>query len=205
MAIKQKRAFAILLFGPLLSMLLMAIPVQAVASDISFYGGRQFNDVSDQNSLAASLGIDIPGFLLPLSPNQLRTDVSYIFTTLDVPLNDFLSADPNSFLETDIGTLTLHTGPGWRLEILDRVAFVVSAQAGVTITKADSEIIGTSPPNVNIFNEVTDTNFSYQFPVALEYGFSKRIGATVRYRGLGIVNGGAGYSHFIEAGIAFRF
>lgn len=192
----------------LVSILLLTKPLVSYASDISFYGGRQSIDTEDLNTVAVSLGIDVPSFFGPISPNQVRTDVSYLFDSFEVPISGASSIPDfnNAVAEVDFGTLTIHAGPGWRYEILDRVAIFAAAQAGVAISQASTELVSVAPPSVDVANKFTDTNFSYQFPVGIEYGFSKRVAITARYRGLGITGGGASsFTRIFEGGIVIRF
>lgn len=188
-----------------LFVLIFCISPTAFASDISVFGGRLV-DGEGQNSVAVSVGFDVPGGFGLFSPSELRADLGYLFTSFDIPFDAVQDADAASILNTDIGTLTAHAGPAWRINFLNRASVFAGAQLGVAITRTDSEVIGPISQNTDFFDEFTTTNFSYQVPIGFEYSFSRRIGVTSRYRLLGITGrGNALRSHILEAGIIVKF
>ena len=195
------------LIGALGSVLGSALLVQtaAIAGDISVFGGR-LQDGDGQNSVAISVGFDVPRGLSLFTPSELRADLGYLFSSIDVPLS-FIGDDGNAetILNTDFGTVTAHAGPAWRLGLLNRVSVFAGAQLGVAFQRADSEFIGPIPPAVDIFDEITQTSFSYQLPVGFEYSFTDRIGVTSRYRLLGVTAGGGSVDHILEGGVIIKF
>ncbi len=196
--------------GFLASLFIATLPIKTFGSDLSFYGGQRLNDFTDTKAISASLGIDIPNvFFGPFSPNQIRGDASFLFADFVNPperFRSFIDANAITQFDVDVNSFALHAGPGWRFEILEKLAIVSSVQAGVIVSNSQSESLGPAPTDFDTFSNFTQTDFSYQFPVGIEYGFSKRFGLVARYRGLGIRgNGSSSFSSIVEGGIVFRF
>lgn len=185
-----------------LGVMAVLVSAQAQAGDISLFGGRTLSDGENLNSVALSAGVDIPKTFGPFSPTELRVDLGYLFTSLETPLGPDVA---DTLLNTDFGTFTAHIGPAWRLNFFDKASVFAGAQAGIAVFRADFDFVGPPPPAIDIFDEITDSNFSYQFPVGVEYSFTNRVGFTGRYRAIGVTGANNGIDHILEAGVILKF
>ncbi|MEM8772310.1 MAG: outer membrane beta-barrel protein [Pseudomonadota bacterium] len=153
----------------------------AAAGDIAAYGGQQFSEGDNFNTLAVSAGFD----LFPLSPIELRSDFTYAFRSDD--LGGFGDLDQNIYYG--------HVGPAFTFDPFIGFDVSVGAQAGVAVI--DTELNG--------FDD-TDAHFSYQFPVAVDFPIAPRFSIGARYRPLFIsIDGDQELEHVLEGGIRFKF
>lgn len=196
--------------------------------DIALYGGTTFNnrdtlfgESTRQNSVSISAGVRLPALLGDYA--TLRGDVSYLFGEYRA---HYIALDPSNpgaidYYEPNVdrSAVMFHVGPVWDTgKLLGRFTLSAGAQVGLANVRTDFPEAtlygpvysfggGSSPGYVayTVGGESSSTDFSYQFPVGVDFAISDRLSIGGRYRAVHVANGAKEFEHIAEGGIRFKF
>jgi len=197
--------------------------------DIALYGGTTFNnddvpvdESTRKNSVSISAGVRLPALLGDHA--KLRGDISYIFGDYSVDLTTYDPAGSGqaTFVpaEFNVDRFMFHVGPVWDTgKLLGRFTLSAGAQVGLAHSRLETTELtlyfptyapGDPTPTgyygIRRGGKYSSTDFSYQFPVGLDFAISDRMSVGARYRAVHISGvSSQEFEHIAEGGIRFKF